>query len=76
MSLPSYTSTGTGRCVAETFKYRAFISYSHADTAWVDWLHRALESYRVPRGLAGMATSGGAIPARLYPIYRDRAESA
>lgn len=22
------------------FKYRAFISYSHRDKAWGDWLHR------------------------------------
>ena len=27
------------------FKYRAFISYSHADTAWAKWLHRALERF-------------------------------
>jgi WD40 repeat protein len=69
-------STETGLGVAETFKYRAFISYSHADKEWADWLHKALERYRVPRGLAGAATSGGAIPARLYPVYRDREESA
>ena len=24
-----------------TIKYRAFISYSHADTAWAKWLSRA-----------------------------------
>ncbi len=23
-------------------QYRAFISYSHADTSWAKWLHRAL----------------------------------
>ena len=30
---------------AERFKYRAFISYSHSDTAVATWLHKALESY-------------------------------
>ena len=24
-------------------KYRAFVSYSHADTRWGEWLQRALE---------------------------------
>lgn len=33
--------------------YWAFISYSHADDAWGRWLHRALESYRIPRALVG-----------------------
>ena len=33
------------------FAYRAFISYSHADKAWADWLHKALETYRVPSRL-------------------------
>ena len=27
------------------YRYRAFISYSHRDSGWADWLHRALESY-------------------------------
>jgi hypothetical protein len=26
------------------FTYRAFISYSHRDKAWADWLHKALET--------------------------------
>ena len=39
--------------MADTFKYRAFISYSHKDRAWGDWLHKALEGYRVPGRLVG-----------------------
>ena len=35
------------------FAYRAFISYSHADKAWADWLHKALDMYRVPSRLVG-----------------------
>jgi Tfp pilus assembly protein PilF len=56
-------------------KYRAFISYSHADTEWADWLHRSLEQYRVPRPLVGTEGRDGPIPQRLFPIYRDRAET-
>lgn len=56
--------------------YRAFLSYSHADKAWADWLHRALETWRVPRRLVGHRTVFGAIPRRLAPIFRDREELA
>ena len=27
----------------DQFKYWAFISYSHQDKKWGDWLHKALE---------------------------------
>lgn len=30
------------------FEYKAFISYSHSDTAWAQWLLHALETYRLP----------------------------
>ena len=40
--------------MTETFKYRAFIRYSHADRALADRLHRALESYRIPKRLTGV----------------------
>lgn len=56
--------------------YFAFISYSHADRRWADWLHRALETYRVPRRLVGQRTPAGTIPRRLIPIFRDREELA
>ncbi|MEO6969144.1 MAG: hypothetical protein ABI132_11930, partial [Rhodanobacteraceae bacterium] len=54
------------------FAYRAFISYSHADRAWCDWLHKVLETYRVPSRLVGRETASGTIPRRLTPIFRDR----
>lgn len=54
--------------------FRAFISYSHADKAWAEWLHRALESYRLPPKLVGLETPVGEVPARLTPIFRDRDE--
>ena len=56
------------------FKYWAFISYSDQDKAWGDWLHKALETYRVPKRLVGRASRDGAVPKRLFPIFRDRAE--
>ena len=60
--------------VVPRFRYRAFISYSHQDQAWAQWLHKALETYRVPRRLVGQTTAAGVIPARLTPVLRDRDE--
>jgi tetratricopeptide (TPR) repeat protein len=56
------------------FRYSAFISYSHQDKASADWLHRTLESYRVPSRLVGRQTAAGTVPRRLVPIFRDRDE--
>ena len=56
------------------FRYRAFLSYSHQDKGWAEWLHSALETYRVPRHLVGRTTDAGEIPRRLAPIFRDRDE--
>jgi tetratricopeptide (TPR) repeat protein len=58
------------------YRYRAFISYSHADEAWAKWLHRALETYRVPKRLVGRQTEFGPVPGRLTPVFRDRDELA
>src|SRR5256714_4980953 len=58
----------------QDFKYWAFISYSHADEEWAKWLHKSLETYRVPRKLVGRTTSQGEIPKRVFPIFRDRDE--
>ena len=55
-------------------KYWAFISYSHKDSAVADWLHKKLETYRVPSSLVGAATRDGTAPERLIPIFRDREE--
>lgn len=55
-------------------RYRAFISYSHADEAWARWLMRRLEAYRVPSRLVGEAGIDGPIPARLGAFFRDRDE--
>ena len=55
-------------------RYRAFISYSHADQAWARWLIRRLETYRVPALLVGKPGAHGPIPARLGAFFRDRDE--
>lgn len=55
-----------------SFKYRAFVSYSHADTGWAKWLHRGLESFHIDKDLVGRETATGAIPQALRPIFRDR----
>ncbi len=59
---------------SEGARYRAFISYSHRDAAFGRRLHRRLESYVLPRRLAGQATARGVVPRRLTPIFRDREE--
>jgi tetratricopeptide (TPR) repeat protein len=56
--------------------YFAFLSYSHADEADAEWLHRELERFRVPSALVGRLTDSGPIPRRLTPIFRDRHELA
>ena len=57
-------------------KYWAFLSYSHRDRQWADWLHRHLESYRVPDQLVGREVLGAVVSKRLAPIFRDRDELA
>ena len=52
--------------------YRAFISYSHADARWAAWLHRRLESYRLPSRLRGGSGAHGPLPERMAPVFRDR----
>lgn len=63
-----------GTTVSDNYKYRAFISYSHSDERSAAWLHKALETYRVPRHLVGEPTPFGPVPERLAPVFRDREE--
>lgn len=60
--------------MAETtgLQYRAFISYSHADSRWAGWLHRALEGFVLDKDLIGRKTATGTIPETLRPVFRDR----
>jgi tetratricopeptide (TPR) repeat protein len=54
------------------FKYRAFLSYAHADTRWARWLHGKLEGFRIDKDLVSRATAAGPVPRTLRPIFRDR----
>ena len=56
----------------ETLKYRAFLSYSHRDSAAAKRLHSRLEGFRIDKDLVGRATEMGPIPKQLRPIFRDR----
>jgi hypothetical protein len=62
--------------LATEYKYRAFISYSHKDEKWASWLHRALETFRVPKNIVGETTPMGTVPERLGKVFRDREELA
>jgi tetratricopeptide (TPR) repeat protein len=59
---------------AKTRRYAAFISYSHRDRKWAEWLHRAIENYRVPKGLSRSAQADGWVAPALRPVFLDRSE--
>jgi tetratricopeptide (TPR) repeat protein len=63
-----------GRSVADSaaIRYRAFLSYSHRDKAWGNWLHSALEGYRIDKDLVDRETPAGPVPKTLRPVFRDR----
>ncbi|MHA6334012.1 toll/interleukin-1 receptor domain-containing protein [Qipengyuania sp. CAU 1752] len=58
------------------FRYKAFISYSWANAEWGNWLHRSIETFRVPAGLVGKDGEYGPVPPRLQPLFKDREEEA
>jgi hypothetical protein len=60
--------------MAETFKYRAFLSYSHADSGAAKRVHGRLEGFHIDKDLVGRNTPAGPIPTALRPIFRDRNE--
>lgn len=55
-------------------RYAAFISYSHRDRKWAEWLHKSIETYRIPKDLAAERKVQGRPTAGLHPIFLDRAE--
>jgi len=62
--------------MGDVAQFWAFLSYSHRDRGWANWLHRAIETYQVPDRLVGRTGPAGTIPARLSPAFRDREELA
>jgi tetratricopeptide (TPR) repeat protein len=71
MSFPSVPSESSPAAGA---RYRVFLSYSHSDTKWAQWLMRQLEGYRVPERFHGRTAPIGEIGARIAPVFRDRDE--
>ncbi len=61
---------------ADQIKYRAFLSYSHADSGIARRAHARLESFRIDKELIGRKTPQGPIPTNLRPIFRDREDFA
>lgn len=55
-------------------RYRVFISYSHSDTRWANWLLRRLEGYRVSARFHGRMAPIGVVERRIAPVFRDRDE--
>lgn len=55
-------------------RYRAFVSYSHADAEAGAKLFRKLDGYRIPARLQKRMTARGMAPDTLYPCFRDREE--
>ncbi|MFC0004997.1 toll/interleukin-1 receptor domain-containing protein [Micromonospora siamensis] len=58
----------------QSYRYWAFISYSHTDRRFARALHRRLEGYRLPRRVRPSPWSAGPSPVRLRPVFRDHEE--
>ena len=56
--------------MSESRRYIAFVSYNHADRRWAKWVHRAIETYRIPPRLRLPVPFSG----RLTPVFLDREE--
>ncbi|MDB4673603.1 toll/interleukin-1 receptor domain-containing protein, partial [Verrucomicrobiales bacterium] len=68
-------ASGSQKADSNDCKYWAFISYSSHDRKEAKWLHRALETYRIPSTLAGKIDPSGAPTSKyLRPIFFDRSE--
>jgi hypothetical protein len=59
---------------SEEKRFWAFLSYSHSDTKETEWLHKSLESFKVPPALVGTESRTGVVPRRIFPVFRDRDE--
>jgi len=57
---------------AAAARFRAFVSYSHADAAAARRLQKRLETYRLPRRLADRVVPIGSAQGRVGPVFRDR----
>ncbi len=64
---PTLSVSGQDTAQAQTFAYKAFLSYSHKDEVQAARLHRKLEQYRIPKNLRQNGPGLGA-------IFRDKDE--
>ena len=55
---------GAGVAGITSFKYRAFLSYSHSDIRWAKWLHSRLEAFRFDNDPIGHGYRSGLYPGR------------
>lgn len=55
-------------------RYTAYICYSHRDEDEAAWLHRHLERYRVPRGVAPGYGVRALLGRRIGRVFRDKEE--
>jgi len=60
-----------GKSDPHAVRFRAFVSYSHADAAIAQRLHRKIETYRLPRYMQS-ASKTSTNNGRLGRIFRDR----
>jgi WD40 repeat protein len=61
--------------IISSYRYWAFISYSHNDKHHARWLHRAIERYNIPTKLVSHKTPlGESVPKRFLPLFRDQDE--
>lgn len=54
--------------------YKAFISYSHADSEFAEWLHGSLEKWSLSKQLIQLTSNSGERIRNLRPIFLDRHE--
>ena len=59
--------------ISDAYKYAGFISYAHANEAIAARLHKALETYPIPRSLL-LQTGLDQSRNKLSPIFRDATE--
>ena len=55
----------------EDYAFDAFISYSHKDLSWGQWLQRKLETFHIPRDLGETAVTG-----KRLRVFRDQTDLA
>lgn len=56
------------KLLPKSYKYKAFLSYSHEDKEICDWLHKELENYIIPGKFLKEYLN---LPDSLYPVFRD-----